>query len=59
MIEYNFRPVFYIWSKPYNLVKMVFLAPVFRPLSQEPTHMYIINTVALNNITFVITYTPT
>jgi len=37
MIGYNFRPVYYIWSKPYNLVKMVFLTLIFRPLSREPT----------------------
>jgi len=55
MIEYNFRPepLYYIWSKLYNLVKMVFSRLIFRLLS---LHMHII----INNVldTYNITYTP-
>jgi len=40
LIEYYFIPVYYIWSKPYNLVKMVFQTIIFRPLSREPTHAH-------------------
>jgi len=36
MYEYNFMSVYYIWSKLYNLAKMVFLTLIFRPLSREP-----------------------
>lgn len=34
MIEYNFRPAYYFWSKPYNLVETVFLTLIVLPLSQ-------------------------
>jgi len=40
MIKYNFRPAYQIWSEPYNLVKMVFLTIILRPLSREPTHAH-------------------
>lgn len=47
MIEYNFRAVFYILSKSYNLVKMVFLPLIFDRCSGN-LHVYIINLLAFN-----------
>lgn len=46
---------YYIFSKPYDLVKIVFLTLIVRPLSREPTHAHHRQRV---NTTFVITYSP-